>query len=215
MERPSAPVLAHLVAAAASAAAQLAALQERTPGSGGDWGGLFAAPLGAFDAWLLLRRDALPHADRALPGAGARLAKHLAAATGGRKRARGGGGGDEPAAKAARAVLRAFPAAVVASQPSDDLAAELLVGFDPVGRLLAALEGRFGHLAAFCGDAAGGFPVVGVKWLPAAFVPGPLRPATAHAVVEVGPGLVVPNLPQALAEMAALGEGLVDDAVAL
>ncbi|GBF96319.1 hypothetical protein Rsub_09389 [Raphidocelis subcapitata] len=162
----------------------------------------------------------MPSADRALPGAASRLSKHLEraapSAAASRKRGRSGaGGGDAPAEKAARAVLRAFPSRVLASQPTASLVPELLVGFEPVGRYVAALSERFGHIADFCADPAGGFPAVGVRWRPAAFVPTPLRPATAHAVVEVAPGLVLPNLPQALAEMELLGQGLVAQAVAL
>jgi U3 small nucleolar RNA-associated protein 22 len=217
-------VLQHLVSAAAAAAAHLSALQERAPAAADDWGALFSAPLANFDAWLLLRRESLPYAGRALPGAAQRLARHLeraalAAAGGARKRGRGRGSGSgaesAPAAKAARAVLRAFPARVVASQPTEALLPELLVGFDPVGRFVALLEERFGHLAAFCADAAGGYPAIGVKWLPPAFVPAPLRPALAHAVVEAGGGLIVPNLPQVLQEMHLLGDGLVQEVVAL
>jgi hypothetical protein len=84
-----------------------------------------------------------------------------------------------------------------------------------VGRLVRALEERFGHIAAFCADGAGGYPAIGIKWLPAAFVPAPLRPATAHACVEVAPGLALPHLPQVLAEIAALGEGIVGAVVPL
>jgi hypothetical protein len=220
MERPGAGVVAHLAATAAAAAELLGRLQERDGDAA--WGALFEAPLPDFDAWLLLRRDALPSADRALPGAASRLLKHLdrtaPAASG--KRGRGSSSSsssatDVPAAKAARAVLRAFPARVLASQPTASLVPELLVGFEPVRRYVAALTERFGHIADFCADPAGGFPAVGVRWRPAAFVPSPLRPATAHAVVEVAPGLILPNLPQALAEMEQLGRGLVARAVAL
>lgn len=220
MDRPSAGVLQHLVGAAAAAAEQLAALQEGGgdgEAAGASWGGLFAAPLHDFDAWVLLRREALPHADRALPGEAARLAKHVARSGGARRKRGHGDGGDgaAPVAKSARAVLRAFPASVLASQPTEALLPELLVGFDPVTRYVAALEERFGHLAVFCADADGGFPAVGIKWLPQAFVPAPVRPALAHCVVEVGPGLGVPNLPQVLHEVHLLGEGLVQDVVAL
>ncbi len=219
LDRPSAGVLRHLVGAAAAAALRLARLQEQSEAAGGDWGALFAAPLDDFDAWLVAGRDALPHADRALPGAAQRLSKHLQRrAPGGAQRKRGRGGGDAggaPAAKSARAVLRAFPSSVVASQPTAQLVPELLVGFDPVAHYVALLEERFGHLAVFCADAVGGFPAVGVKWLPAAFVPSPLRPALAHCMVEAGPGLVVPNLPQVLQDMHLLGEGLVQEVVCL
>lgn len=217
MDRPSAGVLQHLVGAAAAAAEQLSALQERLEGAGDAWGALFAAPLEDFDAWVLLRRDALPHADRVIPGESARLSKHLERHAAGHGKRNRGASADAgvPAAKSANAVLRAFPQRVLASQPTDALLPELLVGFDPVGRYLALLEERFGHLAVFCADTAGGFPAVGVKWQPAAFVPSPLRPALAHCVVEVAPGLGVPNLAQVLHEMHLLGEGLVQEVVAL
>jgi hypothetical protein len=217
LERPGAGVLQHLAAAAGAAAAALAALQERAGGGGGGggWGTLFASPLADFDAWILLRRDALPHAGRAPPGAASRLVRHLGRAAPGRKRGGGGAGDAPPPAKAARAVVRGFPARVVAGQPTEALLPELLVGFDPVSHYLSLLEDRFGHLAAFCADSPGGFPAVAVKWAPPAFVPAPLRPALAHAVLEAGPGLVLPNLPQVLQEMHLLGEGLVSEVVAL
>ena len=146
--------------------------------------------------------------------AGAAPAPHAAGAAGHKRKGRHGAA-VAPAAKSARAVLRAFPARVLATQATASLVPELLVGFDPVARYVALLEERFGHLAVFCADAAGGYPAVGVKWLATAFVPAPVRPVVAHCVVEVAPGLVVPNVPQVLLEMQQLGEGLVQDAVAL
>jgi len=231
LERPTGSVVQHLAGAAAAAAVQLASLQECVEAAGDDWGALFTAPLEDFDCWLLMRRDALPNADRVLPGTNQGLIRFVqrhsqqcgggAGGGGGgaqeRKRTRGSGrdAAAAPASKSARAVLRAFPARVVATQPTQQLVPELLVGFDPVSAYVQHLEERFGHLAVFCADAAGGFPAVGVKWLPAAFLPTPLRPAVAHCMMEAGPGLVVPNLPQVLKEMHLLGEGLLQDVVAL
>lgn len=220
LDRPSAGVLQHLVAAAAAAAVQLARMQERVDSAGDSWGSLFSPPLEDFDAWLLLSKDALPGSDRTLAGEAQRLTKYLEhrapdhGRTSSRKRAHAAAG-IAPAAKSARAVLRGFPQRVLATQPTEQLLPELLVGFDPVGRYLSLLEERFGHMAVFCADAAGAYPAVGVKWLPAAFVPAPLRPSSVHCVVEVEPGLVVPNLPQVLQEMHLLGEGLVQDVIAL
>lgn len=112
-------------------------------------------------------------------------------------------------------MLRAFPEQLVASRPPSQLAAELLVGFDPLARLLGALEGRFGHLAAFCADAHG-LPAVGVRWRPEAFAPAPLRVGVAHATLVSaggGGGLVVPHTAQVVAEMQQMGAGLVEAVV--
>lgn len=89
-------------------------------------------------------------------------------------------------------------------------------GFEPVPLFVQQLEAQFGHLATFCADYYGG-SIIGVKWRAAAFLPAPLRVSTAHTALELGltaasgAGLSVPNLPQVLAEVAALGAGLVDD----
>ncbi len=148
--RPSPPVMQRLVALAARAAAQLeqllsgqslrpqpstaqhssttatAAAAAEGP-SEDDWLSLFQVPLSDFDALVSLRKEALPRADRALPGASAALsalaAKDAAAETlleavgAGRKGKRrrgadevdGGVDGDEHVDKRARVVLRAFP----------------------------------------------------------------------------------------------------------
>ncbi len=133
----------------------------------------------------------------------------------------------EPPPKRARAFLRAFPDKVLAAKASGKLAGELLVGFDPVARLLAELQASYGSLAMFCSDSYGG-RLVGVKWRPDAFLPQPLRLNTAHTALpcvltrgeqqggEGGKGqqqLCVPNVFAVLAEMRDLGEGLVDDVV--
>lgn len=131
------------------------------------------------------------------------------------------------------------------SKPADKLRSELLVGFDPVKLYLGLLSQRYGHLAQFCADSSSGFPAIGIKWQPAAFLPGPLRPNLAHAQMEVcvtaagaaagagagggskgssgkkggkgvhSRGLVVPNLPQVLSEAAEIGLGLVDEVLLL
>jgi len=75
-ERPSAPVLHHLASLAATSAALLAHLLSGGAGaSGGASGGsgeeawlkLFLTPLADFDAFLLLRKEALPRADQVRP----------------------------------------------------------------------------------------------------------------------------------------------------
>ena len=146
-------------------------------------------------------------------------------------------GGLDLAPKQARAVLRAFPQQVLATQPTEQLLPELLVGFDPVKCYMDMLTERYGHLAVFCCDSAAGFGAVGVKWRPEAFLPQQLRPALAHGFLEIGVtagaadvscrkkggrgsanaagsshvGQVVPNLPQVLLEMHLMGLGLVQE----
>lgn len=128
---------------------------------------------------------------------------------------------------------------VLLTKPANKLRAELLVGFDPVRHYTSLLTARYGHIAQFCADSSSGFPAIGVKWQPSAFLPSPLRPNLAHAQMEVcvtaagaaavtgqkggkgsgssssNRGLVVPNLPQVLCEAAELGLGLVDELLVL
>lgn len=125
------------------------------------------------------------------------------------------------------------------TKPADKLRAELLVGFDPVKHYLTLLTQRYGHLAQFCADSSGGFPAIGIKWQPSAFIPAPLRLNLAHAQMELcvtaagaekgagkgagkggkgsasSRGLVVPNLPQVLCEAAEMGLGLVEELLVL
>jgi U3 small nucleolar RNA-associated protein 22 len=224
----------------------------------------FMTPLGDFDAWIVLRKEAVPFGERSLPLQQQRLKQHLqqlraananvwgevAAAAGGvaggKKRKAGGSGAEgsreealgglQIAPKQARAVLRAFPQQVIATQPTEQLLPELLVGFDPVKRYVDMLTERYGHLGVFCCDSASGFGAVGVKWRPEAFLPQQLHPAVAHGVIEIGltgavvlrdgatktgsssraargsiVGLVVPNIPQVLMEMQLMGLGLVQE----
>jgi U3 small nucleolar RNA-associated protein 22 len=99
---------------------------------------------------------------------------------------------------------------------------ELLVGFDPALRLVEELRGRYGHVAEFC---LGGAleRLVGIKWRPQAFVPGPLRVPTAHCMLPrvvagegggVGNGAIVDSS-SVLSELMDIGEGLVSDIVLL
>jgi hypothetical protein len=127
---------------------------------------------------------------------------------------------------------------VLLTKPADKLRAELLVGFDPVKMYLSLLTQRYGHLAQFCADSSSGFPAIGIKWQPSAFLPAPLRPNLAHGQMEVcvtsagaaaaagkgagkggkgsvSRGLVVPNLPQVLCEAAEMGLGLVEEILVL
>lgn len=125
---------------------------------------------------------------------------------------------------------------VLLTKPADKLRAELLVGFVPVRHYTSLLTARYGHIAQFCADSSSGFPAIGVKWQPSAFLPSLLRPNLAHAQMEVcvtaaaavmgqkggkgsgsssSRGLVVPNLPQVLCEAAELGLGLVDELLVL
>jgi hypothetical protein len=144
---------------------------------------LFSPELG-LGALLLLRRDALPAAGRALPCARRALARALAS-PGARRLPR------LPAARdrAERAVLRGFPRAVVRAQPAASLSSELLVGFDPVAALTGRLNAALGAFAAFSADARGGTPAVGVRWRREAFAARPLRGggALAHCCVPLPP----------------------------
>lgn len=125
---------------------------------------------------------------------------------------------------------------VASTRGPDALRQDLLVGFDPLSPLLAALEARYGHLATFCVDGHGG-QAVAVRWRPATFVPtnAAARAETYHtsipcmlaanALAAAGgkggsgkggaavPTVVVPNVAMVLAEMREIGEGLVGDVV--
>lgn len=54
---------------------------------------------------------------------------------------------------------------VVATMGREDIAKELLVGFDPIALFIEKLEHRFGHLGWFFADYNGG-EVIAVKWNP-------------------------------------------------
>ncbi|KAG2496823.1 hypothetical protein HYH03_005229 [Edaphochlamys debaryana] len=277
--------------AASNSAAAAAAASAAPSGLPAEWAAVFATPATDFDAFVLLRKEALPHADLALvpPSSASASAKARRAAStsaslasaalaslllppGGSVRdvlsgssgpVAGGGPGSNPAAamdapasgpdalsaaledapaappppKRARAFLRAFPAAVVASRGPAALQKELLIGFDPVARLLRELFAAYGHMATFCVDALGG-RAVGVRWAPEAFFPQPLRLNAAHTALPLtltapqpaqgqgaeaegagkkagagGAALTVPNVFAVFGEVRALGVGLVEDVV--
>lgn len=248
LARAAARSLQRLVEGVPSAGAAAAAAAVTAPPA--QWLSLFCTPLHDFDALVVLRPEALPLAVQALPAMTAQLEGLLAAAgCGGKKRKKGGANTAAAAAAAAaaplppppphvltqlvvsaegpppkrcRAILRAFPDSVVATQGLAKLRRELLVGFDPLALFLRKCAERFGHLGTFCADAHGG-RVVAVKWDPAAFAPAPLQVATAHTSLPcqftAGAGgaaslqqqqavMAVPNVVQVLHEMAAIGEGL-------
>ncbi|GLC36668.1 hypothetical protein PLESTM_000487400 [Pleodorina starrii] len=252
-----------------------------------EWQAVFATPASDFDAFLLLRKEALPHADQALqppPPLPLALRNLGLEAAGGQPRRKGqdsgsaaalaavllppgdavrdllpGGGAAaavqqldappsgpdalsaaledadpplEPPPKRARAFLRCFPEKVVAAKGAARLQPELLVGFDPVSRLVSELTAGYGHLATFCVDLLGG-RLVGVRWLPEAFLPQPLRLNAAHTALPLvltggadgegktrerggggggrGAGLVVPNVFGVMREVKEVGLGLVED----
>lgn len=90
-----------------------------------------------------------------------------------------------------------------------------MVGFDPVGDLLARLRAEHGHLALFFTNPLHA-QAIAVVWRPAAFLPSPMAvlQARRHAPVAAAGGsgapVLVPNVMELLAEWRALGQGLVD-----
>ena len=64
--------------------------------------------------------------------------------------------------------------AVAERRGAAGMAAELLVGANPVAALVAALEARFGGVATLCADALGG-PLLGVRWRPQVRTVSPKR----------------------------------------
>ena len=189
----------------------------------------FSPPPGSFDLVVTLRDEALPQSSRSLP-------QSLLFPTLKKKSA---SKDEDPSSsrprKSSRAFLRAFPDQVISSFSnkaggSKELISELLIGFDPVKKLVLALEERFGHLGAFGADYTGGSRDIGIKWFPSSFQPSPLSAATAHTAMPSsfqGPGegkgkggkkgqmWVEANLPLILAEIKEIGEGLVEDIIAL
>ena len=93
---------------------------------------------------------------------------------------------------------------------------DLLVGFDALQQVHAALTDRLGHCAIFCADECGG-DVIGVKWRPRAWLPGPFRVATAHTCMpcmsggEVGAGMFVVDTAAVVQEIKQIGSGVVAD----
>ncbi|CAG9460237.1 unnamed protein product [Pedinophyceae sp. YPF-701] len=227
---PSQGVVARMAALAADDLAALEAAATGDPSAPPPLR-IFAPSLRDFDALLVLRKEALPHPDRALQApaglpSGAAAACSAVTGPGGAGTAMRGlldGRGVlpvPPPAKRARAMLRAFPAAVVDVPGADveRLRKDVLIGFYPQRTLVGLLQHRLGHLATFGADFLGGSRVVGVSWRPEAFVPAPVDPARAHACVPLVSGgggesrelLVVPDAAAALAEAASIGEGLIE-----
>eukprot|EP00775_Hariotina_reticulata_P010181 gene10181-10341_t len=157
------------------------------------WRQASGAALGGFDVWFVLRKEALP-----------------------------------------------FPGRVLASKHIEKLQGELLVGFNPISQLLHLCNERYGAVASFCADPVGCFPAIALKWHPQAFIPSILQPGHAHGLMELGVttltgparessankfkkkktsgphfGLVVPNVPQVLAEVCEMGLGLIEQVVLL
>ncbi|MEW5318311.1 MAG: hypothetical protein WDW38_009541 [Sanguina aurantia] len=176
------------------------------------WSRLHRCPAERYDVLLVLRKEAMPQAHRALSRP--RVARHSqpSCLTACREASL------PPPGKRARAFLHAFPEQVIAGKGPDKLLPELLIGFDPVARMTACLEERYGHLATFCFDALGG-SVIGVKWEASAFLLSGSRVATLHTSLRCGltttdestAGKMVPNVIQILSEWQEMGLGLVQD----
>eukprot|EP00903_Cladosiphon_okamuranus_P015535 g14342.t1 len=108
---------------------------------------------------------------------------------------------------------------------SDTTHGSLVVGFDPIGDLVAELRRRFGHLAVFFSPgAAGTSGIVGLVWRPSAFVPRPYNVNRSRYMMVVGDSqdevqglgkgrggaLMTTNVLEVLAEIKALGGDMFD-----
>lgn len=94
--------------------------------------------------------------------------------------------------------------------PYEFLVDDVLVGVDPVANLCDRLESRVGHCAVLNFDEWGG-QVIGIKWRPQAFVPGPFRVAIAHTLVPADADQYVVDKAAVLQDIVHCGEGVVDD----
>eukprot|EP00271_Cylindrocystis_brebissonii_P021894 TRINITY_DN8150_c0_g1_i1.p1 TRINITY_DN8150_c0_g1~~TRINITY_DN8150_c0_g1_i1.p1 ORF type:complete len:850 (+),score=167.59 TRINITY_DN8150_c0_g1_i1:1152-3701(+) len=152
MGAPSPEGLKRLVAFSKSSADLLT----RLIADGGDsWQSLFCTPLGGYGAVILLCEAALPHPDRVLFPARQSLA--LLAGT-------------REATFNGESKLRGRAGPVVGWIPRDTLRrgadgarAALLVGFNPIARLVLHLRALYGPVANFWYDAVGG-DAIGVEW---------------------------------------------------
>lgn len=103
--------------------------------------------------------------------------------------------------------------------PAEALRQDVLVGIDPIADLLDRLEQHLGQCCMFTADQWGG-NVIGIKWKPKAFVPGPLRVPIAHTLAPVPEHKAETQVMQyvvdkalVLQEVIHCGEGIIDDAV--
>lgn len=90
------------------------------------------------------------------------------------------------------------------------LADDVLVGVDPVVKLCEDLEARIGHCAVVNADEWGG-QVIGIKWRPHAFDPGPFRVPIAHTLAPTDAGEYVVDKLAVFQDILHSGEGIVDD----
>ena len=81
------------------------------------------------------------------------------------------------------------------------------IGDEPVAQLVERLRADYGSLALFFYDQLGG-RCIAVKWRPAAFLPGPLKPSSAQHRMLVGEW-ALPNVGDVLAGMVQASGGLV------
>eukprot|EP00897_Mesotaenium_endlicherianum_P009718 jgi/Mesen1/8775/ME000524S08069 len=119
--------------------------------------------------------------------------------------------------------LALIPKSVLKASPEAARDA-LLIGFDPTEHLVHELQVRFGAVAKVWHDALGGVDAVGLSWRPQAFAPGPLKPATAHLIVNP-PAQGTPskkkdaqgakaggiNLSAVLDDMRVMGDGYIEE----
>jgi Nrap protein domain 6 len=104
--------------------------------------------------------------------------------------------------------------------PAERLRHDVLVGIDPIANLMERLEQHLGHCCIFTADQWGG-SVIGIKWKPKAFVPGPLRVPIAHTLAPVpeqdekneGELQYVVDKAVVLQEVIHCGEGIIDDTI--
>lgn len=160
--------------------------------------------LGGYDAVLTLRHGALPHPDRVLfphTAAEAHQTGSLLWPLHGQAASAG------PPVRVDR-----LPAALAKPGAEDAARAALLVGFDPVTTLLAALRSRLGGIALVWGDPAGGSDVIAVAVRPGVrTATGPLKLSRAVCMQPggaAGAGVEV-NSHELAAECSALGAGMV------
>jgi U3 small nucleolar RNA-associated protein 22 len=105
---------------------------------------------------------------------------------------------------------------VVQAAKLSALRKDVLIGFDALGPVLLQLDARLGHCAVFCVDKLGG-SVIGIKWKPKGWLPGPFRVATAHTsrpcvAGELGNnGLFITDIATVMQEILDIGQGMIAD----